>query len=87
MHTHTSGERGNLNVVARPTYRLKPLTRILGNYAQFFMLLIEMGRRGELQAGVSTKQATPLFVDKLAQLCIHLEEKLQHTVKVIDRLS
>ena len=39
----------------------------------------------QLQARVTPKQATPFFVDKLAQLCLHLEAKLKHTERALDR--
>ena len=39
----------------------------------------------QLQARITPKQAAPFFVDKLTQLCLHLERKLQGSDKAIDR--
>jgi hypothetical protein len=39
----------------------------------------------QLQARVTPKQATPFFVDKLTQLCVHLDRKLQDSSESIDR--
>lgn len=39
----------------------------------------------QLQARVTPKQAAPFFIDKLTQLCLHLDGKLRDTEKVIDR--
>ena len=39
----------------------------------------------QLQARVTPKQATPFFVDKLTQLCSHLDRKLNDSSNAIDR--
>ena len=39
----------------------------------------------QLQARVTSKQATPFFVDKLTQLCSHLDKKLRNSDRAIDR--
>lgn len=39
----------------------------------------------QLQARVTPKQALPFFVDKLTQLCLHLDRKLQDTSEAISR--
>ena len=39
----------------------------------------------QLQARVTPKQTAPFFVDKLMQLCLHLDRKLRDTNKPIDR--
>ncbi len=39
----------------------------------------------QLQARVRPKQATPFFVDKLTQLCSHLDRKLGDSGRAIDR--
>lgn len=39
----------------------------------------------QLQARITPKQATPFFVDKLTQLSLYLQRKLQNTVTPIDR--
>ena len=39
----------------------------------------------QLQARVTPKQATPFFVDKLTQLCSHLDKKLRNLDRAIDR--
>ena len=39
----------------------------------------------QLQARVTPIQATPFFVDKLTQLCVHLDGKLQDSSESIDR--
>ena len=41
----------------------------------------------QLQARVTPKQATPFFVDKLTQLCSHLDAKLRNSDRAIDRLD
>ena len=38
-----------------------------------------------MQARVTPKQATPFFVDKLTQLCSHLDKKLRNSDTAIDR--
>ena len=38
----------------------------------------------QLQARITPKQATPFFVNKLTQLCVHLDAKLHDTHKPID---
>ena len=47
-----------------------------------FLRLVTME---QLQARITPKQAAPFFVDKLTQLCLHLERKLQGSDKAIDR--
>ena len=39
----------------------------------------------QLQARVTPRQATPFFVDKLTQLCSHLDKKLRDSDRAIDR--
>ena len=39
----------------------------------------------QLEARVTPKQATPFFVDKLTQLCSHLDKKLRNSDTAIDR--
>jgi len=39
----------------------------------------------QLQARITPKQAAPFFVDKLTQLCLHLDRKLQGTENALDR--
>lgn len=39
----------------------------------------------QLQARITPQQATPFFVDKLTQLCLYLDKKLENTEKAIDR--
>ena len=38
-----------------------------------------------LQARVTPKQATPLFVDKLTPLSLHLDRKMRETTKSLDK--
>ena len=39
----------------------------------------------QLQARITPKQATPFFVDKLAQLSLYLNHRLEKTERTIDR--
>ena len=39
----------------------------------------------KLKAHVTPKQATPFFVDKLIQLCSHLDKKLRDSDRAIDK--
>lgn len=41
----------------------------------------------QLQARLTPKQAIPFFVDKLTQLCLHLDGKLRHAERAIDRFA
>lgn len=41
----------------------------------------------QLQARLKPKQAIPFFVDKLTQLCLHLDGKLRHAERAIDRFA
>lgn len=41
----------------------------------------------QLQARLKPKQAIPFFVDKLTQLCLHLDRKLRHAERAIDRFA
>ena len=49
--------------------------------------LLRLVTAEQLHARVTSKQATPLFVDKLTQLCLHLDGKLPHAERAIDRFA
>ena len=49
--------------------------------------LLRLVTAEQLQARLTPKQATPFFVDKLTQLYLHLDGKLRHAERAIDRFA
>ena len=86
MAVSTSAKRDNILVAVLYVYLIRQWTLISVSYELFYILLDESASdksvkdflrlvtAEQLQARVTPKQVTPFFVDKLTQLCSHLDK-------------